>query len=158
MRKFLPIPLHYRADVPVPRREQALESQYGLTSVTTGKTLTSLYSALVSADSSMNTRSDDMSAFSVLATAVPASVVSSISRSGIAYITPTAPPDWFSKDLPKDVQSVLLSRQSVLRSVETKILKIKSTGTSTGGVSRATGEVALGGLVAGAVVGVIAAL
>ena len=106
----------------------------------------------------MNTRSDDMSAFSVFSTAAPASVVASISQNGIAYITPTAPPEWFSKDLPKDVQSLLLSRQSVLRSVETKVLKIKSTGTSTGGVSRATGEVALGGLVAGAVVGLMAAL
>ena len=40
-------------------------------------------------------------------------VVASVSGSRIAYIMPTVPPEWFTKDLPSDMQSIILSQLSV---------------------------------------------
>ena len=142
--------------------ESVLENQFHLTSVATGATLTSLANALQSAASSISTRSDVISANSVAATAIPTSVIQSISESGFPHIVTTAQPAWFSK-LPNDVKSNYLSQESVLGSIATHVLKITATTGITGttsnpGVPRATGEVVIAGAVAAGVLGVMAML
>lgn len=177
---------HVRRDGP--DAESVLESEFGLTRVTTGKTLTKLASSLVSAQSSMLTRSEGtitretslhlcslsscthssenaaysisllmcvrivISALSVFKTAAPASVVVSVAVSNFEYITPTAQPTWFSK-LPKDVKTVILSEQSVLNSIVTKVLKISSSGPAAPAAT-----VGIMGAVAAGALGVVAAL
>src|SRR5271154_6266291 len=137
--------------------ESILESEFGLTSVTKGPALTSLASALQSAASSMTTRHDLQSAYSVLATAAPNSVIQSISASGFQHIYTTAPPAWFTK-LPGDVQTQFLSGQSVLDAVATSVLKVSSTATSNPGVPTATQQLAVAGAAVVGILGVVALL
>lgn len=109
------------------------------------------------AASSMRTRSDLISALSVLETAVPASVASSISEHGLHYITSSAAPSWFTH-LPKDVQSQLYSAQSVEWSIETKILKISSTASEAGAAAPTAAALGFAGAAAAGLLGVAAML
>jgi len=131
---------------------EAYLTSHGITGQISATQATSLAYALESAYSSIGTRSQYSSAWSVMATAVPADTFESIAVSGIPYITTTAEPSWFSA-LPDSVKSELLLEQSQLGSVENSIL---STGTSKAVAPQNT--LAVGGVLAAGLVGVAALL
>ena len=77
----------------------------------------------------------------------------------VPHIDTATPPAWFTP-LPSDVQSNLVSQQSVMEDVVTSVLKISSTSTATssGGAAQQTVAVAAGGAVMAGMVGVLAML
>ena len=98
----------------------------------------------------MKTRSDDISAWSVFQTAAPSAVAESVLSSGYDAISTSDPPSWFT-GLPKNVKSMILSEQSVRRSIATSVLKIKETSSSDNLAPRPTAEMVMGAIAAGAV-------
>lgn len=85
-------------------------------------------------------------------TAVPDKVWHSIASSGIRDFTTTNPPSWFT-GLPKDVKKEVSRELSILESVETSVLKIK-----TNAAPEPTPAIALGGAAVAGVLGVVAVL
>ena len=146
--QYLPCPIAN----PRPCSESALEETFHITSATTGPTLTKLANEMQSAFSSLNSRKDVQSMFSVLSTKVPHSVLTSAETDGWPYVTSTKQPSWFTP-LPGDVKSIYQGWQGVLRGVETSVLHI-----TTNGAPQPTGVVAVGGMAAAGVMGVVAML
>ncbi|OKL61197.1 hypothetical protein UA08_03155 [Talaromyces atroroseus] len=120
----------------------------------TGTQATSLAYALESAYSSIETRSQYTSAWSVMATAISSDTFESLASSGYKHIVTTAEPAWFT-GLPDSVKSELLLEQSQLDSVEMSVLS-KSTSTSKGDAPQNT--LAAGGFFAAGLLGVAALL
>ena len=122
-------------------------SQYGITGVS-GHKATKIADAILSAQSSILTRSDYLSAVSVVATQLDGEVFQSIYNNGFPYITSTAPPSWFT-GLPSKVQSELYSAESVMGSVY-------SSATSAAGAARPTAAFVAGIVGAAGVLGLAA--
>ncbi|BDD64071.1 hypothetical protein MPDQ_005955 [Monascus purpureus] len=127
-------------------------SEIGITGVTNGPTATKLAHALQSVYSSWEDDKSVKSAYSVMQTAVPDKVWHSIASSGIRDFTTTNPPSWFT-GLPKDVKKEVSRELSILESVETSVLKIK-----TNAAPEPTPAIALGGAAVAGVLGVVAVL
>ncbi|GAM38415.1 hypothetical protein TCE0_033f09116 [Talaromyces pinophilus] len=128
---------------------------YGITSGISGAQATSLASAILSLNEEQMTQSAYISAWSVIATAVPTSVWNSIQSSGYNFqldSSTTVEPSWYSS-LPDSVKKELLAEESQLLSVEDKYL---ATATSSGMAAQQT--LAVGGVLAAGILGVAALL
>lgn len=105
---------------------------------------------------SIHTRTEYLSAWSVIHTAVPSNVAESLEAHGYTYFATTAEPAWFT-GLPKSVRKELMKEQDAVESVVTKVLKI--TKTSTGGAMQQTAApVMAGGVAAAGFLGAVAML
>lgn len=133
---------------------QAYLSSVGYTDVT-GATATSLANTLKSVYTSIHTRTEYLSAWSVIQTAIPTDVYKSLEDKGYDYIETTAPPSWYT-GLPDSVKDELMEEQDALQSAADEVLEI--TRTSTGGATQQTAPIVAGGMAAAGFLGAIAML
>jgi hypothetical protein len=138
-----------------PQHRSSFLAGYGITSGVSGAQATSLASALLSLNEEQITQSAYISAWSVIATAVPTSVLDSIDASGFRFqldSSTTVEPSWYSS-LPDSVKKELVAEESQVKSVEDKYL---ATTSSSGMAAQQT--LAIGGVLAAGVLGVAALL
>lgn len=121
----------------------------------TGATATTLANTLKSVYTSIHTRTEYLSAWSVIQTAIPTDVYKSIQNQGYTYIETTAPPSWYT-GLPESVQEEIIDEQDAVRSAADKVLEI--TRTSSGGATQQTAPLVAGGMAAAGLLGAVAML